>query len=138
MPSLAPGGEITTALGTLARMKESFGGLRFRGEILYQDEPGTAYTSPVDIDLGVYESLTYLSRKGLHEIGTELEKIRTEINHLATGFSKPTVLTQDVKLYRQEQAELFEHAQKELQDQKKPEQEATESAPSAHSEEQSA
>ena len=79
VPSLAPSGEITTALGTLARMKEALGGLRFRGEISYQDEAGTPYTSPVDIDLGVYESLTYLSRKGLHEIGTELEKIRTEI-----------------------------------------------------------
>ncbi len=114
MPSLAPDGEITTALGTLARMKESFGGLRFQGTIKYTDEGGTAYTSPVDIDLSVYESLTYVSRKGLHEIGNEIEKIQKELRLLAIGFHKPRVIIQNYKEYLQEQEEFLNQTQKEF------------------------
>lgn len=124
LPSLAPGGEITTALGTLARMKESLGGLRFHGNIAYTDEGGTAYASPVDIDLGVYESLTYLSRKGLHEIGTEIEKLQKEIHLFVSGFHKPKILIQDIKEYRQEQEEFIQQAQA-----KRAEQEAEQSPP---------
>jgi len=142
MPSLAPGGEITTALGTLARMKEAFGGLRFRGTITYTDEAGTGYSSPVDIDLGVYESLTYLSRKGLHEIGTELEKLQREIHLLASGFYKPHVLTEDIKEHRQAQEELLRHAEEVSANNQRAEQHAGkvsfDAAPSASPDEPSA
>ena len=135
MPSLAPAGEITTALGTLARMKESFGGLRFRGSIEYKDENGAAYTSPIDIDLGVYESLTYLSGKGLHEIGIEIEKIQKEIHLLASGFHKPRVLTQDFKEYQHDQEEFIKQAQAAKQQEQEAEQHggqiSSEGAPSA-------
>lgn len=138
IPSLPPAGEITAALGMLARMKESLGSLRFRGNITYSDELGSKYNSPVDIDLGVHESLTHVSRKGLHEIGTELEKIQKEMNHLATGFSKPKVLTQDIKEYRQEQEEQFQQARETIETKQKAEQAGQLSSDGAPSEEVSA
>lgn len=123
IPSLPPTGEITAALGTLARMKESLESLRFQGQVTYSDELKTAYTTEIDIDLSVHESLTHVSRKGLHEIGNELEKIGKELNHLVTGFSKPRVITQDVKDYRQEQEEQFEQARNAIEEKQEAEQE---------------
>lgn len=105
MASLAPGSEYSTVIGGFDRMKEEYKGLSFSGDIKYTDETGYTYSTPVEIDLSIYESTTYLSRNGLHEIGRELEKIYRELMKIGSGFSKPRILTQDIHDYLKEQKE---------------------------------
>ncbi len=112
--SLAPGAELTSALGTLARIEEVHGALQFRGKITYNDHSSNEHSMPVDIDLHIYRDLLYSGRKGVHDVAKSLEDIHRVLNHLATGFSKPHVLTQDIDEYRQEEEKQIEEAKKAL------------------------
>ena len=103
--SLAPGAEMTSNLGTLDRIEESHGVLNFSGKVHYSDASKISYESPVDIDLRVYRDLLYSDRKGVDDIAKRLEDIHRELSHLATGFSKPFVRTQEIQDYRREEEE---------------------------------
>lgn len=105
--SLAPGAELTSILGSLDRIEETHGVLSFTGSVRYTDANKNPYESPVDIDLRVYRDLLYSGRKGIDDVAKRLEDIHRELNHLATGFSKPYVLTQNIQDYRREQDEMI-------------------------------
>ena len=120
--SLAPGAELTSILGTLDRIEEAHGVLIFTGAVRYTDASKNAYESPVDIDLRVYRDLLYSGRKGIDDVAKRLEDIHRELNHLATGFSKPFVRTQDIQDYRREEEEMIAELHKKAEEKKLSEQ----------------
>jgi hypothetical protein len=140
--SLPPHGEVSTALGTLDRIEEGLGSLRFRGKIAYTDPLGDAHETIVDSDLAIFRGLAYSGEKTIDTVAKELEKIRQELGHIGSGFHKPTVLTQGIKEYRQEEQDFGEGAKKALAEREQAEQHAGqvsfEAAPSATPDEPSA
>jgi hypothetical protein len=52
----------------------------------------------------------HLDRKTIHHVANGLEEIRREMNHMATGFYTPHILTQDMANYRAEQEEYLRQA----------------------------
>jgi hypothetical protein len=118
IPSLPPGGEIATSLGTLARIEEGHGGLRFTGKIKYSDTLGGTHYIPVDLDLTMYRDLLYSGKKTIHNVANEMENVAKELRNIATGFSRPHVLTQDIRDFRKEQDEQIEQAMKALEEKK--------------------
>ena len=57
------------------------------------------FREDVLLDLRTYDGLLHISEKGIEEIATSLERINTEIRHIASGFSKPLVRTMTEKEY---------------------------------------
>lgn len=116
--SLAPGAELTSILGTLDRIEETHGVLSFAGTVRYTDANKNPYESPVDIDLRVYRDLLYSDRKGIDDVAKRLDDIYRELNHLATGFSKPHVLIEDIQEYRREQNEIITQLRQKAEEKK--------------------
>ena len=136
--SLAPGAELTSVLGTLDRIGEAHGALQFRGKVTYTDPSSNEHSMPVDIDLRVYRDLLYSGRKGVHDVAKRLEDIHRVLNHLATGFSKPHIRTQNIADYREEEEKQFDEAKKALKEKEAEQTHAeptSDAAPSVPSEE---
>jgi hypothetical protein len=130
--SLPPGSTLSSLIGTFNRIKEVCPGLVFRGKVTYRDREGTRYEDEVVLDARHHEDSLHLDRKTIHDVAKRLEEIKREINHLATGFHKPHVLTQDIKEQRAEMEEFVRQAQEKKSPNKAPEA-TSEPAPGADS-----
>lgn len=113
--SLAPQGEVSTTVGTLKRLQEGLGSLRFIGKITYSDPLGEKHETPVDIDLAIFRDLAYSGRKSIDNVAKELEKIGSELQHIGSGFHKPHVRTQDIHDFQKQEDEQIEQARKTLE-----------------------
>lgn len=108
IPSLAASSELSALIGRLPDIESILGNLRFQGKVSYADDLGHLYSTAIDIDLAIYSPLLELRRKGLHEIGAELEKLTREVRNISSGFSKPHILVQGIDAHRRESEEQVE------------------------------
>jgi hypothetical protein len=116
--SLAPGQEISGFVGSFDRVRETNPTLIYECALKYRSSSGRNYEELIQVDLRYTQGLMHLDRKTIHHVAKELEEIRRELNHLATGFSKPHVLTQDVADHRAEQDEYIRQMEAERQKEK--------------------
>lgn len=84
-------------VGSYARLRETNPAMRFTGKLTYRSVSGKVYESPINLDVRYMENSWHRSRKTTHDLVTEMEKIRSEIGHIATGFHKPHVITEDIE-----------------------------------------
>lgn len=110
--SLPPGSVLSSTIGTFDRIKEACPDLMYHGKVTYRDREGTRYEDEVLLDVRHYEGCLHVDRKSIHDVAKRLEEIKSEINHLATGFHKLHVLTQDIKEHRQERDEQIRDMEK--------------------------
>jgi len=134
MASLPPGGSVSTLIGTFDRLKEVCPQLIFRGKVTYRDRDGRLYEDAVVLDARHHEGSLHVDRKTIHDVAKRLEEIKQEIHHLASGFSKPHVLVQDIKEHREETEEFIRQSLAKRQEPPNQASEATsEPAPGADS-----
>ena len=105
IPSLAPGAELSTIMGSFNEFLEKIDNKSVSGFIKYQRLDGKEYKEDFNIDLSVYKGLASIREKGIDDIAKELEKIRKQIRHLITGFKKPLIRTIDEEDYQEKQKE---------------------------------
>lgn len=96
-------------VGSIDKVKKMCPDLKFTGTASYRSAAGKTYESPINLDVRYMENTCHRGRKSVHDLVTELEKIRSEINHIATGFYTPHVITEDIehkrvkdRVYREE------------------------------------
>lgn len=114
IPSLPPGAEFSTIVGTFEEFKEEYNSDDVIGYIEYERLDGKIYKEDFDIDLSVYEGLQFIREKGIHEIAKTLDKIRKDLHHLTTGFKNPLIRTIDEKKHKEEQDKRDQEAEKQL------------------------
>jgi hypothetical protein len=66
----------------------------------FKDVLGKHHRQDFVLDFGEFVHIAYLGTPPLHEIASATKKIQTDINHLATGFSKLQVLTESLSAHR--------------------------------------
>ena len=110
--SLAPRQQVSTIVGSFQRMREAYPHLVFECAMTYgSSSTARTYSYNVHLDLRYALDATHISRKTLHDIGKELEEIRKEMGHIATGFHKPQIIVQDIKENRAEDEEFVRQIQ---------------------------
>lgn len=119
--TLAPSQVISSLVGTLARVKEGCPALLFDARITYADARGKKYSDHCVLDLRYMSDAVYVSKKTVHDVAKELEGIKQQVNHIATGFSKPFVITQDAKDYQADLEALVRQAEERRAQETKPE-----------------
>lgn len=100
-------------VGSIDKVKKLYPDLKFTGTASYRSAAGKTYESPINLDVRYMENTCHRSRKSVHDLVTELEKIRSEINHIATGFHKPHVITEDIEHKRARDMAFIEECKRE-------------------------
>ncbi|MEX1013835.1 MAG: hypothetical protein WDZ80_01580 [Candidatus Paceibacterota bacterium] len=108
IPSLPPNAELSTVLGTYPEYKEKFGDKVITGFIEYSRIGRKSYREEFNFDLTINEGLSWVTEYTVHDCVKEIEKIRKEISHIASGFKKPVVRILDEKEYQKEEKEAVE------------------------------
>lgn len=114
IPSLPPGSEISTIIGSFEEFTKAVSCKVVTGFIEYERLDKKKYKEEFHIDLSLYEGTSKIREKGAHEIAKELEKIKTELSHLTSGFKKPLVRTISETEYQEQQNKIHEEAEKRL------------------------
>ncbi len=95
--TLGAGASETALIGTFSRVREVYPGMTFAGNVTYRSFTGKTYDTPVKIDIRYMEGSLHVDRKTVHDVAKELEKIERVLSHLASGFHKPHVITEDIE-----------------------------------------
>ncbi len=66
----------------------------------YKDVLDEHHKQDFVLDFGEFENLSWLGTPPLYEIAAAAKKLQTDVNHLATGFSKLQVLTESLSAHR--------------------------------------
>lgn len=119
IPSLPPGSEISTIIGSFEEFNKAVESKVVTGFVEYERLDKKKYKEEFHIDLSLYEGTSKIREKGNHEIAKELEKIRTELSHITSGFKKPLIRTIPENDYQKQQKKLHEEAAKKLQESRK-------------------
>jgi hypothetical protein len=67
----------------------------------YSDVLGEHHKQDFVLDFGEFAYISRLGTPPLYEIASAIKKIQSDINHVATGFSKPHVLTESFSAHQQ-------------------------------------
>ncbi|MDK2858069.1 MAG: hypothetical protein PWQ89_1188 [Verrucomicrobiota bacterium] len=102
LASLAPGSTTKTLIGSFKELKDANPSLQYTGEVVFKSADNQSYKSPVNIDLRWRENNHYIHRNTIHDVAEQLKEIKQEFKHIATGFHKPFVITQNAKKKREE------------------------------------
>ena len=58
---------------------------KYRVHLVYRGDPSGRYTDEIDLDLGLYRNMRRISRKGLHEVQAEVERLRKAVEAFAAS-----------------------------------------------------
>lgn len=105
---MPPQDEHKTGIGTFSDIEAQNPTLIFSGRISYQSDTGKLYSDAFTLDFNLYNGITYSGRKTIHDVGVQLEKIGRTIEHVANGFCKPHVISEDFNDYQKRQREWIE------------------------------
>ncbi|TYP95429.1 hypothetical protein LX73_0732 [Fodinibius salinus] len=114
IPSLPPGAELSTIVGSFDELKDNFEDSSVSGSVKYERLDGKVYKEEFNIDLSVYEGLQSIREKSIHDVAKELKKIRKQLRHVITGFKKPLIRTINEETYREEQKKQHQKAEEKL------------------------
>ncbi len=78
----------------------------------YEDEKKNIYRKKFSIDFGQFMDMSQLGEEPLYKISENIEKIKTEIHHLSSGFHKLNVITQTKKEKQMEEKKFIEGIKK--------------------------
>ena len=98
-----PNASVETLVGTLDEIRQANSSMLYQGTIRYSDAKGRRYEDAVTVDFSLYDDLVYAGKRTIHDVHTELERMRRAIEHIGSGFSKMRVVTQDLADYREEE-----------------------------------
>ncbi len=112
IPTLAPSMRLRTVFDYSAERPKEWE-QTYTATVIYADRAGTPHTDRFVLDLSMYFDMTWIDRKGLHDIHGQLEKLTKEIHNMRTGWDRTMPnITEDRATYversRAEQAEMIE------------------------------
>ncbi len=105
---LVPNETHTTDLGTFEMLQKSNPSLIYRCTVSYESDWGEKFTTECVLDYSLYDGLAYRGSKTVHDLTKQFEAFARDFNHLATGFYKPHVLTEDFNAYNAKIEEMIE------------------------------
>lgn len=82
--------------------------MMYRCVIRYESEWGEKYESEYVLDYSVYEHLIHREERTLTDLTKKFEEFCREFRHLASGFYKPHVLTEDYDKYNEKMKQMVE------------------------------
>ncbi len=97
----------------LASMTEDFElkmNTRLRVRISYSTASGNRVTDQYVLDFSVFKGIHQLGEPDLHTIASSLKSLAKDVGHLASGFHKLQVITQDKAEHQRQQEEYYEAA----------------------------
>ncbi len=105
---LVPQGAYETVLGSFDTLKQRNPSLVYRCTVSYESDWGEKFTTECVLDYSLYDGLAYRGSKTVHDLTKQFEAFARDFNHLATGFYKPHVLTEDFNAYNAKIEEMIE------------------------------
>ena len=109
----SPGQEIRSFLTSMAIEFEAKIATKIRVAITYSTASGERTKDEYVLDLAVFKGRHQLGEPDLHSVAKSLKSLAKDVDHLASGWKKLQVITQDKAEYRQEQEETIEALQEE-------------------------
>lgn len=109
---LEPNGKREFMLMSLVGGFEKKIKLMFTIDVIYKDLDGKIYKESVDLGFAEFEGMTCPPEPPIFKIKKSLEKIERDFHNIATGFSKPRVITQTKKEKQMEDKEWIERHEK--------------------------
>lgn len=119
IPSLPPNAELSTVLGMYDEYKKMYGDQVVSGHIEYFSIGNRSYKEEFNFDLTINEGTSWVTELTIHDCVKEIEKLRREISHIASGFKKPVVRVIEEKKYQEEQKIKEDEAIKRLEKNRK-------------------
>lgn len=105
---LVPQGAYESVLGTFDTLKQRNPSLVYRCTVSYESDWGEKFSTECVLDYSLYEGLAYRGTKTVHDLTKQFEAFARDFNHLATGFHKLHVLTEDFNAYNAKFDEMIE------------------------------
>jgi hypothetical protein len=90
----APGQRIEHFLVSLIGKLEELKKVPLEITAVYHDSVGKEYSRTFTIDFGEMENLSRIGKPPLHELADSTKEIQKDIHNIATGFSKPHILSE--------------------------------------------
>jgi hypothetical protein len=112
----SPGQEIRSFLTSMAIEFEAKIATRIRVTVNYSTASGERARDEYVLDLSVFKGRHQLGEPDLHSVAKSLKSLAKDVDHLASGFNKLQVITQDKAEYRQEQKEMLDALREERGD----------------------
>ena len=103
-----PNASVETLVGTLDEIRHANSSMLYQGTIRYSDANGRHYEDAVTVDFSLFNDLLYAGKRTIHDVHSELEKIRRAIENIGSGFSKVRVVTQNLADYREEKRQQLD------------------------------
>ncbi|CAM3130117.1 hypothetical protein [Rariglobus hedericola] len=113
--SLPASGSVDALVGFWERVEEAYPELIWTGSMSFTDVWGKQHTNPIILDATPYRDRITITKNGMHEIHTVLEKIERTLNHISTGYSKPLIRTIKEEDYTAQRLEEFTKARAALE-----------------------
>jgi len=104
----SPGQEIRSFLTSMAIEFESKIATKIRVTIGYSTASGERRRDLYILDFAVFKGRHQLGEPDLHSIAKSLKSLAKDVDHLASGWHKLQVITQDKAEYRREREAIFE------------------------------
>jgi hypothetical protein len=104
----SPGQEIRSFLTSMAIEFEAKLSTKIQVTITYSTASGERASDTYVLDLAVFKGRHQLGEPDLHSVAKSLKSLAKDVDHLASGFHKLQVITQDKAEYRREQEEALD------------------------------
>ncbi len=85
IPTLPPGGEVRAFFDTMIDRPKDWE-LSYEAKVSYLDHGGEEHCDRYVLDLTPHIGTSHISRKSVHDVHGQLEKLVKELHHLRTGF----------------------------------------------------
>lgn len=106
----SPKQEIRSFLASMTDDFELKMNTRLRVRISYSTASGERMTDQYVLDFSIFRGIHQLGEPDLHTIASSLKSLAKDVGHLASGFHKLQVITQDKAEHQRQQEEYYEAA----------------------------
>lgn len=105
---IAPSAHFETDIGTFTDIENANPSKVYKGTISFDNDEGSRFEHEFVLDFTPYTDTVHKDEKTIHHVAKELEELRREIQHIATGFHKPHVLIEDFNSYQEKERKWIE------------------------------
>lgn len=109
---LAPSAHFETDIGSFRDIERENPSKIYTGTISFENGDGKRFEHEFVLDFSLYTDTLYKDEKTVHHVAKQLEELTREVRHIATGFHKPHILTEDFDSYHEKERKWIEEVRK--------------------------
>ena len=109
---LAPSAHFETDIGSFRDIERENPSKIYTGTISFENDDGKRFEHEFVLDFTPYTDTVHKEEKTIHHVAKHLEELTREVRHIATGFHKPHILTEDFDSYQEKERKWIEEARK--------------------------